>query len=73
MVKPISTATMSHRQVREHVVRLHAVVQAYYQAHREKDCGGCDTCRQAELALVSMGHVDEVPRGNISQSPHDST
>lgn len=37
-----------------HAMRLEKALRAYYAQHQKDGCGGCELCRQAELAWSSM-------------------
>jgi hypothetical protein len=37
-----------------YAMRLEKALRAYYAQHQKDGCGGCELCRQAELAWSSM-------------------
>jgi hypothetical protein len=40
----------------EYVMKMEAVMKAYYQEHQAKGCT-CEICRRAEIAYLSAAHA----------------
>jgi 7-cyano-7-deazaguanine synthase in queuosine biosynthesis len=40
-----------------HAMQLEKALRAYYEQHQKDGCGGCQLCKDAELAWSSMGRA----------------